>query len=70
MPRGNAFFVVLLIIISAPALEHAVTAALVKGRVEGVEVLRVKVVLGDAKSITEITLSNRWEFCLTGKGKL
>ena len=51
-------------------LEHPVATALVKARVEGVEVLRVKVVLGDAKSVVEITLSNGWEFCLMGKGKL
>ena len=46
-------------------LEHTITTALVKAWVEGVEVLRVKVILGDAKGVAEITLSNRWEFCLT-----
>ena len=51
-------------------LEHPIAAALVEARVEGVEVLRVKVVLGDADGVAEITLSNGWEFCLTGKGKL
>ena len=39
-------------------LEHSTLTALVETRVEGVEVLRVKVVLGDADGVAEITLLN------------
>ena len=46
-------------------LEHPIAAARVKAWVEGVEVLRVEMILRDADGIAEITLSNRWEFCLT-----
>ena len=36
-------------------LEHSTLTALVETRVEGVEILRVKVVLGDADGVAEIT---------------
>lgn len=41
--------------------EHAAIAALVKGRVVGVEVFRVEAILRYAVRVAEITLSNRCE---------
>ncbi len=42
---------------------------LIKARVEGVEVLRVKVILRYADGITDLTLSNRLRFYLVGEGR-
>ena len=45
----------------------AAPATLVKARVEGVEVLRVEVILGDAKGIGELLFQTDESFALWGK---
>ena len=53
--------------ISIVTLEYVATVSLVKRRVDRVEVLGIKLILRDAESVADFTLSNRSGFCLVWK---